>query len=179
LLAAAPFVNVASLRPVSDRAAKTGASMRERIAAALKDSIAAEDPCRTATLRLILAALKDRDTGARDEERPADLDDEAEVMAVLSQMMRQRAESAQAYEEGGRLELAERERAELAVIREFLPAPMSAAEVKTAVDAAIAETHATSIRDMSKVVGALKARYAGRLDLATVGAQVKSALCAH
>jgi uncharacterized protein YqeY len=153
--------------------------MRERIAAALKESIATDDVCRTATLRLLLTALKDRDLGARNEEGPVQEDDEADVLAVMTQMMRQRLESAQAYEEGGRLELAERERAEVAVIREFLPKPMSATEVKAAVDAAIAETHATSIRDMGKVVGALKARYPGRIDFARVGPQVRSALDAH
>jgi hypothetical protein len=153
--------------------------MRERIAAALKESVRAEDACRTATLRLLLAALKDRDLAARNEECAPDADDEAEVIALLTQMMRQRLESAQAYEEGGRLELAERERAEVAVIREFLPKPMTSTEVKAAVDAAIAETHATSIRDMGKVVGALKARYPGRIDFARLGPQVRSALDAH
>jgi uncharacterized protein YqeY len=153
--------------------------MRERIAAALKESIRTEDACRTATLRLLLAALKDRDLAARNEECAADVDDEAEVIGVMTQMMRQRLESAQAYEEGGRLELAERERAEVAVIREFLPKPMTSTEVKAAVDAAIAETHATSIRDMGKVVGALKARYPGRIDFARLGPQVRSALSAH
>lgn len=149
--------------------------MRERIAAALKDSLDGGDACRTATLRLLLAALKDRDAAARDDDGRA-ADDEATTVAMLGRMMRQREEAAQAYEESGRLELAERERAECAVIREFLPRPMSATEVQQAVDAAIAETHATSIRDMGKVVCALRDRYPGRIDLAKVGAQVKTAL---
>jgi uncharacterized protein YqeY len=153
--------------------------MRERIAAALKESVETDDTCRTATLRLLLAALRDRDLAARNEECTLEADDEAEVIAVLTQMMRQRLESAQAYEEGGRLELAERERSEVAVIREFLPKPMTSTEVKAALDAAIAETHATSIRDMGKVVGALKARYPGRIDFARLGPQVRSALGAH
>jgi uncharacterized protein YqeY len=149
--------------------------MRERIAAALKDSMKAQDATRTATLRLVVAALKDREIAARDDADEA-RDDEAEVVAVLAKMVKQRQESIRAYEEGGRLDLAAREEAEIAVIREFLPKPLSPAEIEAAVAAAMAETGAGSIRDMGRVIGALKARYPGRMDFGKVGAQVKAAL---
>ena len=150
--------------------------MRDRIKAALKDAMKAQDSCRTSTLRLVLAALKDRDIAARDEEGPDDADDTATVVAVLAKMARQREESIRSYEEAGRLELAERERDELAVIREFLPKPMTQDEIDAAVETAIADTRAEGLRDMGKVMGALTARHPGRMDFGRVGKQVKAAL---
>lgn len=149
--------------------------MRERISAALKDAMKAKDATRIATLRLVVATLKDRDIAARqNDEGP--IDDEAEVLAILSKMVRQREESIKAYEEAGRLELAAREQAEIDVIREFMPRPMDQAEIDAAVAEAIAETEASSIKDMGRVIGALKARHPGRIDFGKVGAQVKAAL---
>lgn len=150
--------------------------MRARIEAALKEAMKARDATRTSTLRLVIAALKDRDIAARDEEGPNEAS-EADILAILGRMVRQREESAKAYEEGGRLELADRERAEIGVIREFMPRPMDQAEVNAAVADAIADTEAQSIKDMGRVISALKERYPGRMDFARVGAQVKQALC--
>ena len=150
--------------------------MRERIAAALKDAMKAQETMRVSTLRLVLAALKDREIAERDDEAGGRAEDESEALGILSKMVRQREDSAQAYEEAGRLELAERERAEIEVIREFLPKPMSQEEIDGAVRDAIAETGADGLKDMGRVMGALKARHPGRMDFARVGKQVKAAL---
>ena len=149
--------------------------MRERIAAALKDSMRAKDETRTATLRLILAALKDSEIAARVEEGET-RDDTPTALAILSKMVRQREESVKTYEEAGRLELADRERAEVEVIREFLPRPMTEDEVSAAVDDAIEKTGAGSIKDLGKVMASLKAEHAGRMDFAAAGRKVKAAL---
>jgi uncharacterized protein YqeY len=149
--------------------------MRERIAAALKAATETGDETRVATLRLILAALKDRSLGAEPEEGEAP-DDERAGVEILSKMIRQREESARDYEEAGRLELAERERAEMEVAREFLPPPMSEQEIDAAVADAITHTEARSIRDMGRVMGALKARHGGRMDFCAVGPRVRDRL---
>ena len=149
--------------------------MRERITAALKEAMLAKDKLRINTLRLMLAAIRDRDIARRSDESGAEID-EAEIMALLARMVRQREESAAAYETGGRMELAEAERAEIGVIQEFLPRPMSEAEIDAAVDKAIAETGAGSIRDMGKVMGLLKSRHSGRMNFAEAGSRVKARL---
>lgn len=149
--------------------------MRTRIMADLKEAMRNKDATRIGTLRLMLAALKDREIALRGDDGGEQLP-EAEVMALLSKMIKQRDESIATYEQAGRMELAERERAEAAVIREFLPKPLSAEGVAKAIDAAIAETGAESIRDMGRVMAALKSRHAGRMDFAKAGAQVKAAL---
>ena len=149
--------------------------MRARIAKALAEAMKAKDQTRISTLRLIRAAINDRDIAARGTEDGGDVSD-AEIIGILGKMIKQREESARAYEEAGRLELAEREREEIKVIREFLPRPLSDEEVAKAVAAAIAETKASSIRDMGAVMGKLKQRYAGRMDFAKVGAEVRASL---
>ena len=149
--------------------------MRDRIDAALKLAMKSQDATRVATLRLILAALKDREIAARDEEGALE-DDEATGLAILTKMVRQREDSARAYEEAGRLELAERERAEIEVIREFLPRPMTEDEVDAAVASAIADTDARGVQDIGRVMGTLKARHRGRMDFSKVSRQVKAAL---
>jgi uncharacterized protein YqeY len=149
--------------------------MRDRINAALRDAMLARDKLRTSTLRLMVAAIKDRDIALRSEEGSAGLDD-AGILALLAKMVKQREESAATYETAGRMELAEAERAEIAVIKEFMPRPMTDEEVTEAIREAMAETGAASIRDMGKVMGALKAKYAGRMDFGAVGGQVKAAL---
>ncbi|GAB4390373.1 GatB/YqeY domain-containing protein [Albidovulum sp.] len=150
-------------------------NLRERIAAALKDAMKSRDAERLSTLRLINAAIKDKEIALRGEGGEAGLGD-AEVMAILARMVKQRQESARAYEEGGRLELAEKEREEIRVIEEFLPRQLDAAEVRDAIDAAIAETGASSIRDMGKVMAALKAKHSGQMDFGAAGALVKERL---
>ena len=149
--------------------------MRDRITAALKDAMKSRDAERLSTLRLINAAIKDRDIALRGEGGDATVGD-AEVLTILGRMVKQRHESARAYEEGGRLELAEKELAEVKVIEEYLPRQLSADEVDAAIAEAIAEVGASSIRDMGKVMGALKARFTGQMDFGSVGPMVKDRL---
>ncbi|MEM7753127.1 MAG: GatB/YqeY domain-containing protein [Pseudomonadota bacterium] len=152
--------------------------LREHIAAALKSAMREKDTARLPTLRLISAAIKDRDIAKRGE--GGDGADEGvsndEILQILGKMVKQRHESVRAYEEGGRLELAEQERGEILVIEDFLPKQLDEGETNAAVDAAIAETGATSIRDMGKVMGVLKSKYTGQMDFGTVGPMVKARL---
>ena len=149
--------------------------MRDRITTALKEAMLAKDKLRTCTVRLMLAAIKDRDIALRSEDGADGLDD-AGIMALLAKMVKQREESAATYETAGRMELAETERAEIGVIKDFLPRPLSADEVEAAIRKALAETRASSIRDMGKVMGILKSQYAGRMDFGAAGGRVKAAL---
>ncbi|MEO9820815.1 MAG: GatB/YqeY domain-containing protein [Paracoccaceae bacterium] len=151
--------------------------LRTRITSALKQAMKEKDVARLSTLRLINAAIKDKDIDAR----ASGSDDgvgEAEVLSILGKMTKQRGESAKAYEEGGRLDLAERERSEIEVIEEFLPQQLSSDESVKAVDAAISEVGAESIRDMGAVMGVLKSKYTGQMDFGSVGPMVKNRLCA-
>lgn len=149
--------------------------VKARITEALKAAMKERDSERLSALRLINAAIKDREIALRGEGSETGVGD-AEVMAILGKMVKQRHESARAYEEGGRLELAEKERREIEVIEAFLPRQLSDGEVAAAIDAAIAATGATSIRDMGKVMGELKARYTGQMDFGSVGPMVKARL---
>ncbi len=150
--------------------------MRSRVMDALKTAMKAKDAERLSTLRLINAAIKDMDIDLRGKgEEDAEVTD-ADVLGILGKMVKQRQESARAYEEGGRLELAEKELAEISVIEEFLPRQLSAAETARAVEAAIAEVGAESIRDMGKVMGVLKGKYTGQMDFGKVGPMVKAKL---
>ena len=149
--------------------------MRERVNAALKQAMRDKAVDRLSTLRLINAAIKDRDIAARGDGDETGVGD-AEVLAILGKMSKQRMESVRAYEEGGRVDLAERERAEIAVIEEFLPRQLSASEIDAAVSEAISSTGATTIRDMGKVMGELKAKYTGQMDFGTVGPMIKTRL---
>ncbi|MEM6387859.1 MAG: GatB/YqeY domain-containing protein [Pseudomonadota bacterium] len=152
--------------------------LRERITAGLKTAMREKDAARLSTLRLISAAIKDRDIAKRGE--GGDGADQGvgdgEILQILGKMVKQRHESARAYEEGGRLELAEQERAEILVVEEFLPKQLDEDETAAAIDAAISETGAASIRDMGKVMGALKAKYTGQMDFGSVGPLVKGKL---
>jgi uncharacterized protein YqeY len=150
-------------------------TLRDKINASLKDAMKAKEADRLSTLRLINAAIKDRDIAARGEGEEGLVSDEV-VLAILAKMVKQRQESARAYDEAGRIELAEKERAEVAVIEEFLPRPLSELETEAAVDEAIAAAEATSIRDMGRVMAALKSRYAGRMDFGRVGPLVRDRL---
>jgi uncharacterized protein YqeY len=146
-----------------------------RVGGAVKDAMKAKEPDRLSTLRLINAAIKDRDISLRGEGREDGVTD-AEVLQILGKMVKQRQESARAYEEGGRLELAEKERAEIVVIEEFLPRQLDPDEVSAAIDKAISATGAEGIRDMGRVMGELKARYTGQMDFGAVGPMVKERL---
>ncbi len=150
--------------------------LRTRISAALKQAMKDKDADRLSTLRLINAAIKDKDIDARAAGQDDGVPDR-EVLGILGKMVKQRMESARTYEEGGRLDLAERELAETKVIDEFLPQKLDAEASAKAVDAAIAEVSAESIRDMGKVMGVLKAKYTGQMDFGAVGPIVKDRLC--
>ena len=150
--------------------------LRTQILAALKQAMKDKAANRLSTLRLINAAIKDKDIDARAAGEDEGVG-EAEVLMILGKMSKQRLESARAYEEGNRLDLAEREREEILVIEEFLPRQLNKAESAAAVDAAVAEVGATSIRDMGKVMGILKGKYMGQMDFGSVGPIVKDRLC--
>jgi uncharacterized protein len=147
--------------------------MREILAGQLKDAMKAGDKVRVGALRLIMAALKDREIELRGAGKIVSRADE---LAVLTKMTKSRQESMGIYEQAGRHELAEQERAEIAVIAEFLPKQMDEAGMKTAIEAAIALTGASGVRDMGKVVAALKESYPGQMDFAKASAIVKGLL---
>jgi uncharacterized protein len=150
-------------------------SLRDQLQTALKEAMKAKDAERLSALRLINAAIKDRDIANRGDGGEGTISD-SDILAVLGRMVKQRQESARAYEEGGRLELAEKELAEIKVIEEFLPRQLTADEVEAAIAAAIAETGAASIRDMGRVIGLLKGKYTGQMDFGAVGTAVKARL---
>jgi uncharacterized protein YqeY len=147
--------------------------MREKITADLKTAMKAGDRAKVDALRLINAGLKDKDIEARGAGKTLSEDD---VLALLQKMIKSRQESLDIYEKNNRPELADKERFEIAVISSYLPSQMSEAEVAEAIHAAVAELGATSIKDMGKVVAALKAKYAGRMDFGKASAVVKAAL---
>ncbi|GGD10303.1 aspartyl-tRNA amidotransferase subunit B [Aquisalinus flavus] len=148
----------------------------EQINLALKTSMKERAPkVRIGTLRLINAALKDRDIAARSEDRCGGLTDE-EVLGILTKMVKQREDAAQTYEDAGRIELAEQERSEIEVIREFLPRQLTEAEIDTAVEAVIEELDAEGLKDMGKCMGVLKSKYAGSMDFGTAGGKLKKHL---
>lgn len=149
--------------------------LREKIKEALKDAMRARESCRVATMRLILAAVKDRDIALRVED-VTELDDDTLILEILSKMVKQRHDSIKAYEEGGRLELAEQERLEIEIISEFLPEQMSEQEIDAAARAAVQETGAESLKDMGGVMAVLKAKYAGTMDFGKASQVVKSLL---
>lgn len=148
--------------------------MRETIAAALKEAQKARDKDRVSTLRMASAAIQDRDIANRGAGKaPAGND---EIVQILTKMVKQREESAKAYDDGGRPELAAKERAEIGIIRAFLPKQMDDAETRAAIARAIADAGAASVKDMGKVMGLLKERHAGSLDFGRAGAVVKEML---
>ncbi|MFT6606018.1 MAG: hypothetical protein ACJA2X_001194 [Halocynthiibacter sp.] len=149
--------------------------LREKISDSLKVAMKAKDVDRLSTLRLINAAIKDRDIALRGEGDDTGVS-EADVLGILGKMVKQRQESARAYEEGGRLELAEKELSEITVIEDYLPRQLSEEEAAAAVEAAIAEAGAESIRDMGRVMAALKAKYTGQMDFSAAGPMVKDKL---
>ncbi|PLL11607.1 glutamyl-tRNA amidotransferase [Tabrizicola sp. TH137] len=150
-------------------------SLRERLQTALKEAMKAKEADRLSTLRLINAAIKDREIASRSEASEMEVGD-PEILAIMGKMVKQRQESVRAYEEGGRLELAEKEMNEIRVIEEFLPRQLGPEEVEAAVKAAIAEVGASGIRDMGRVMAVLKGKYTGQMDFGAVGPKVKDLL---
>lgn len=148
--------------------------LRERFTADMKAAMKAGDKGRLGAIRLIQAALKDKDIEARGAGKGQASDEE--ILALLQKMIKQRQESIAMYEQGGRPELAQQEREEAAVITSYLPQQMDESEVKAAIEAAIAETGAASMKDMGKVVGILRGKYAGRMDFAKASGLVKEML---
>ena len=154
-------------------------SMRDRVNEALKQAMRDKATMRLSTLRLICAAIKDQEIASRgsDADGSQGCVSDAGVLAILSKMTKQRQESARAYEEGGRLDLAERERQEIEIIEEFLPKQLNEDEVAAAVRKAVEFTGAASIRDMGQVMAELKVRSTGQMDFGKVGPLVKDRLC--
>lgn len=150
-------------------------TLRDRLQTALKDAMRAREADRLSSLRLINAAIKDREIASRGDGAETEVTD-SDILAILGRMVKQRQESARAFTDGGRAELAQKELAEVQVIEEFLPRQLSADEVEAAILAAISEASATSIRDMGRVIAALKAKYTGQMDFGAVGPMVKSRL---
>jgi len=149
--------------------------IRKRLTEAQKEAMRAKEVKRLSTLRLVNAAIKDRDIAARTEANSDGVSD-ADIMGILAKMIKQRQDSSKIFEEAGRIELAEGERAEIKVIEEFLPKQLNEGEVAAAISAAVAEVGASSIRDMGKIMGVLKSKYTGQMDFGKVGAAVKAAL---
>ena len=149
--------------------------MRDRIDDAFKTAMKSRDPVRLSTLRLIRAAITEADIAGRGAEDGGGVDDAA-IMALLQKMIKQREDSADLYETGGRVELCEREREEIVIIREFLPKPMTGEEVDAAVSDAIVRTEADSLKDMGAVMAHLRSEHLGRMDFGAAGKKVKAAL---
>ena len=147
--------------------------MREKFSSELKVAMRAGEKRRVGTIRMIMAALKDKDIEARGHGKTVSDED---ILALLQKMTKSRKESQEIYEKAGRVDLAAQESEEIAIIQGFLPQQLSEAEVAQAIAAAIAETTATSIKDMGKVVGALKGKYAGRMDFAKASTLAKRML---
>mgnify|MGYP000306591490 FL=1 len=148
--------------------------MRERFSETLKDAIRAKDSRRMSTLRLIQAAIKDRDIANRGAGKDPVSDDE--ILQILTKMIKQREESAAIYEENARLELAEQEREEIAIIRQFLPKQLPEEEVRELCASVINETGAQGLRDMGKCMNVLKERYPGQMDFSKASGMVKGLL---
>ena len=149
--------------------------LRDQLNAALKEAMKARHQKRTGVLRLVLAALRDKDIAGRSEQSRAGISDD-EILQLLAKLIKSREDAIALYEKGGRPELAAAERDEIAVIREFMPRQMDEAETQAAVAAAIAATGAASLKDMGRVMAILKERHAGRLDFTKAGAVAKALL---
>jgi uncharacterized protein len=151
-------------------------SLREQITTDMKEAMKAGDKRRTATLRLMNAAIKDKDINSRTDGHDSVLTSDAGIMELFIKMVKQRQDSIAAFDAGGRAELAQAEREEMVIIQSYMPKQLSDEEAKTAVAAIIAAVGATSVKDMGKVMAELKVKYAGQLDMAKAGAIVKGLL---
>ena len=150
-------------------------TMRDEISNSMKDALKAGDKVALSTIRLIAAALKDRDITARGNGISEGISDN-DILMMLQTMIKQRRESSVMYREGGRPELAETEEQEIKIIEEFLPEQLGKDEIQNAIKTAISETNAISVKDMGKVMGYLKKEYTGKMDFSQISAQVKEAL---
>jgi uncharacterized protein YqeY len=148
--------------------------LRDDINSAMKEAMKARNERAVSTLRLVNAAIKNADIEARGQGKP-ELG-EPELLALFQKMIKQRQESIELYEKGGRAELAAQEREEIAIISGYLPKQMSEAEMKAAIEAAIKATGAASMKDMGKVIGALRAEHAGKMDFGKASGLVKAML---
>ncbi|MFL9503506.1 MULTISPECIES: GatB/YqeY domain-containing protein [Rhodopseudomonas] len=148
--------------------------LRDDINNAVKEAMKAKDERKLSTLRMVNSTIKNADIEARGQGKPPLSD--GDLLSLLQKMIKQRQESVELYDKGGRAELADQERAEIAVIQAYLPQQMSDDEVKAAIAATISETGAAGIKDMGKVIGALKAKYAGQMDFGKASGMVKAAL---
>ena len=146
--------------------------LRTRLTDALKTAMKDKDTMSTATLRLILAALKDRDIAARSKGIDAIISDD-DVLGLLQSMIKQRRESISLYEQGGRMELAQQEAKEIAVIEKFLPEQMNDDEIASAISLIITESKATNLKDMGRVMSSLKEKHAGKMDFSKASTLVK------
>lgn len=149
--------------------------LRDDLTASMKDAMRAKETRKLSTIRLILAAIKEKDIELRGEDTSG-RDDDAMVTDILSKMVKQRKDSIKAYEEGGRCELAEQERDEITIIQEFLPKQMSDDEIKAACEAIVAELGAEGLKDIGRCMGALKAKYPGQMDFAKASVTIKGLL---
>ena len=148
--------------------------IREELKKQLVEAMKSKDDKKTATIRLINAAIKQKDIEARPSGK--DAIDDAAVLSLMQSMIKQRRESIDMYKKGGREDLAAAEQAEIDIIQTFLPKQMSEDEVRTAIKEVIEQTGASSIKDMGKVMGALRAKYAGQMDFGTASSLIKEAL---
>lgn len=148
--------------------------LRDDINNAVKEAMKARDERKLTTLRMVNSTIKNADIEARGQGKPPLSD--ADLLSVLQKMIKQRQEAIELYDKGGRAELAAQERGEIAVISAYLPKQMPEEEVRAAITSVIAETQASGMKDMGKVIGALKAKYAGQMDFGKASALVKSAL---
>jgi len=148
--------------------------LRQELQGALKDAMKEKNARRLSTIRLILAAVKDRDIAMRTES--GEKDDDTVITDILTKMVKQRRESIKMYEEGGRCELAEQEREEIGIIEDFLPKQLSDDEIDAACQVAVQEVEATGLKDMGKAMGVLKTRYQGQMDFAKAGAKIRALL---
>ncbi len=149
--------------------------LRDQLVDSMKQAMKNKDKCRLTTVRLILAAIKDRDIAARTDKNSAP-DEDAVVLEILSKMMKQRKESMSIYEEAGRLELAEQERAEMEIIAEFQPLQMSDDEIETVVKQIIVTSEASGLKDLGKIMALLKETYAGQMDFSKASAIARNVL---
>ncbi len=147
--------------------------LREKINAALKTAMLEKEQIKVSTLRLVNAALKDRDIALRAESRTLAED---EILSILKKMVKQRRESSKLYEQGGRMDLLEQEQREIEVIEEFLPAQLSEEDVRSLVDAVVAQVGAQSIKDMGKVMGSLRAKHSDSVDFEMASRLIKEKL---
>ncbi len=150
-------------------------TLRTDINEGVKTAMKAKEKLALSTLRLVNAAIKDRDIAARAQDNPEGIND-GEILSLLAKMVKQRQESAKIYEANARPELAEREQSEIDVIKRYMPTPLSDEELQAAVKLAVNELDATCLKDMGKVMGRLKGEYAGRMDMGKAGGAVKALL---